>query len=458
MGLNNSNKTVSTSQIDCTGTLKVTLALSASPDISSSPTDIVLILDRSGSMAGSPLANMKSGAKKFIDIIDEATDSSQDGNIGSGSRIGIVSFADTAVQNTQLITSVADLKAAVDSLTAGGSTNHADAFEKAAALFDPASSNAKVMVMFTDGKTTSGPDPSPVAAAARASGIIIYCIGLIGSDGIDPEVLNDWATDPDASHVAVTPDDAQLEDLFEDLAANISKPGATGIVIDEVLNPDFVISGILMPTKGTASMISDTALKWTIDSLGTTANEGASLEFFAKHTAGTSGIKQINQSITYTDNENNQAVFPNPSVQVECEVVVIPEPCPVPVDFSIGSWQDSIVYNVGDISLESQGRILQLNFNLKNVCPGKRTALGIILNELDPQGNEYQRGMKTVTVPAHSGPSCRDVLVKCVKFVLPEDLNVSGGRSLCSTRNFRVRVIAHSIDNDFYCCSIAMQP
>ena len=395
MGLNNSNKTVSTSQIDCTGTLKVTLALSASPDISSSPTDIVLILDRSGSMAGSPLANMKSGAKKFIDIIDEATDSSQDGNIGSGSRIGIVSFADTAVQNTQLITSVADLKAAVDSLTAGGSTNHADAFEKAAALFDPASSNAKVMVMFTDGKTTSGPDPSPVAAAARASGIIIYCIGLIGSDGIDPEVLNDWAT---------------------------------GIVIDEVLNPDFVISGILMPTKGTASMISDTALKWTIDSLGTTANEGASLEFFAKHTAGTSGIKQINQSITYTDNENNQAVFPNPSVQVECEVVVIPEPCPVPVDFSIGSCQDSIVYNVGDISLESQGRILQLNFNLKNVCPGKRTVLGIILNELDPQGNEYQRGMKTVTVPAHSGPSCRDVLVKCVKFVLPEALSDVLGR------------------------------
>lgn len=47
MGLNNSNKTVSTSQIDCTGTLKVTLVLSASPDISSSPTDIVLIPVRS---------------------------------------------------------------------------------------------------------------------------------------------------------------------------------------------------------------------------------------------------------------------------------------------------------------------------------------------------------------------------------------------------------------------------
>lgn len=86
MGLNSSNKVISTDVIDCAGTLKVTLALSASPDITSTPTDIVLILDRSGSMAGSPLDNLKSGAKKFIDIIDEATDSAQDGQIGSGSR------------------------------------------------------------------------------------------------------------------------------------------------------------------------------------------------------------------------------------------------------------------------------------------------------------------------------------------------------------------------------------
>ena len=54
----------------------------------------------------------------------------QDGQIGSGSRIGIVSFAETAVQDTHLITSVSDLRAAVDALSAGGNTNHADAFTK----------------------------------------------------------------------------------------------------------------------------------------------------------------------------------------------------------------------------------------------------------------------------------------------------------------------------------------
>ena len=229
MGITNSNKVVNADTIDCGGSLRVTLAITAAPDIISNPTDIALVLDRSGSMAGTPLDNMKIGAKTFIDIIAEATGGAGSGQIGSGSRIGIISFADSAIANTQLITSVDALKNAVDALVAGGSTNHADAFSKAIQLFDPASSNAKVIVMFTDGNTTAGAPPAPVAAAAKAQGIIIYCIGLIGSDGLDINALNTWASDPDVSHVAVTPDEADLEDLFAELAANISKPGATNI-------------------------------------------------------------------------------------------------------------------------------------------------------------------------------------------------------------------------------------
>ncbi len=100
------------------------------------------------------------------------------------------------MDNTQLITSVDTLKNAVDALAAGGNTNHADAFTKAIGLFDPSSANAKVIVMFTDGKTTAGGPPGPIAAQARADGIIIYCIGLIGSDGIDVATLEEWASDP----------------------------------------------------------------------------------------------------------------------------------------------------------------------------------------------------------------------------------------------------------------------
>lgn len=455
MGVTNSNKQVNVDRIDCDGTLKVTIALTAAPDITSNPTDIVLVLDRSGSMAGTPLANMKAGAKKFIDIIDEATDSMQDGQIGGGSHIGIVSFADTATQNTQLITSVATLKSAVDGLTAGGQTNHADAFTKAGQLFDPASTNHKVIVIFTDGKTTVGLPPAPIAASLRASGVIIYAIGLIGSDGIDVNTLNDWATDPNASHVAVTPDDAELEDLFADLAANISKPGATNIVINEAVNPDFVITSVFAPTKGTTALLNSHTLRWEIPSLGTTASEGASLEFYIRHVGQSSGIKLVNAAISYSDTEGNVVTFPAPTVAVACRSVV-PEECPEPVDVTIEGCQDSLVMDLGDTYAQSLGRILQVNTTLKNICPGKRVALAVVLTEVDQNGIEYHRGMKALTIPAHNEPTCRDVEVRCIKFILPEDLNVSGGTPgvPCGPRNLRVRAFCHNIDNDFECCNL----
>lgn len=88
--------------------------------------------------------------------------------------------------------------------------------------------------------------------------------------------LNEWASDPDATHVAVTPDDAELEKLFEELAANISKPGATNIVIDEVINPDFAITSVTPPTKGNAMMTDSNTIQWKIDKLGVSSNERVS--------------------------------------------------------------------------------------------------------------------------------------------------------------------------------------
>ena len=178
------------------------------------------------------------------------------------------------------------------------------------------------------------------------------------------------------------------------------------------------------------------------------------MEFYIRHIAQTSGEKPVNQSVTYSDNEGNSVVFPDPSVTVECGIVVNPEPCPIPVDLAIDGCQDSAVIDVGDTYLESLGRILQLDVTVKNVCPGKRVALAVVLTETDSNGTEYQRGMKAITIPAHNYPNCRDVLVKCIKFVLPEDLDVSGGtpNAMCNPRSFKARFIAHNIDTDYRCC------
>ncbi|MBQ8163952.1 MAG: VWA domain-containing protein [Clostridia bacterium] len=453
MGVTNSNKELNVTEINCGGSFKIKLSLTAEPDITSNPTDIVLILDRSGSMAGSPLANLKNGAKAFIDIIDEATDSSQNGQIGFGSRIGVVSFADTATQDTQLITSVADLKAAVDALSSGGSTNHADAFTKALDLFDPASTNAKVMVMFTDGVTTAGGNPNTVATLAKSQGVIIYSIGLSGNGGIDEQALRDWASDPDSAYVAITPDDEELEELFEDLARNIAKPGATNIVITDTVAPCFRITSLSSPTKGTASMVDTNKVEWKIDELGVTQSEGATFEFTVEHIGPCSGTVEVNESVTYQDTEGNTVTFPSPTVEVDCGTSVCAEGCPEPVELTVDGCSDTVEFDAGDISMSSLGRIVQLDVTLQNVCPNKRVALAVLLSEVDLCGCEHKRGMKTLTVPAHTRQGCQDVTVRCIKFVLPEDLDISGSAgSLCNTRSFRARFIANYIDSDFDCC------
>ena len=453
MGVTIFNKELNASSIDCGGSFNVKLSLTAEPDITSNPTDIVLILDKSGSMSNS-MDNLKNGANAFIDIIDEATDGASDGQIGGGSRIGIVGFADVATQETGLITSVADLKTAVNSLNAGGSTNHEDAFTKALDLFDPNSTNAKVMVMFTDGVTTTGGDTNPVATLAKSQGVIIYVIGLSGNGGIDEQAIDDWASDPSSSYVAITPDETELDDLFEGIAENISKPGATNIVIADQISDCFKIKSLTSPSKGTATMVDANNVEWKIDELGVNSSEGATFEFTVEHIGPCSGTIEVNENITYNDTEGNVVNFPSPTIDVNCDIVV-KEDCPVPVDLSVDGCSDTIEFDAGELSMQSIGRIVQLDVTLKNVCPKKRVALAVILNEVDENGMEHKRGLKTMTIPAHTRETCQDVLVKCIKFILPEDLDVYDTTdSICNERNLKARFLCHYIDNDYYCCDI----
>lgn len=453
MSITNTNKELSKTRIDCGGSFKVKLSLTAEPDIMTNPTDIVLILDRSGSMEGKPLASLKAGANKFIDIIDEATDSAHDGQIGFGSRIGIVSFANTATQDTQLITDVSDLKTAVNNLTAGRFTNHEDAFIKATEMFDMASTNKKVMIMFTDGVTTAGGPPAPVANAAKAQGIIIYVIGLSGNGGIDEGALNQWASQPPESYVAITPDDEELEDLFENLAKNISKPGAKNIVIEDTLSPCFRVTYVYTPTKGTAEKLDDYTVQWKIDELGEKHSEGAVLEFNVEHIGTCSGTMEANDDISYTDDVGSIVSFPSPTIEVDCGTEVCPEHCPEAVDIQVNGCEDVVEIDAGNVHMDSLGFIINLELVLKNVCPNRRIALAAVLTETDPKGKEYKRGIKVFTVPAHHGSSCRDVAVKCIRFVVTGDTDVSGSAaSFCNTRNFKARFFANYIDSGFDCC------
>ena len=162
---------------------------------------------------------------------------------------------------------------------------------------------------------------------------------------------------------------------------------------------------------------------------------------------------EVNENITYSDDEGNIVTFPSPVLDIDCDVDICPEGCPFTVDMMVDGCNDTVEFDAGVLSMDSLGRIVQIDVTLNNVCPKRRVALAVMLNEIDEFDVEHKRGMKTMTIPAHDRDGCRDVTVRCIKFVLPEDNDVSRNPfTICNERRFRARFIGNYVDYDFECC------
>lgn len=101
-----------------------------------------------------------------------------------------------------------------------------------------------------------------------------------------------------------------------------------------------------------------------------------------------------------------------------------------------------LVYDLGPLSPNREGCVLELSLTLEGVCPETRTALAVTLTELDNEDREYPRGLHTLLIPAHHGDSPRNVVVRDLRFILPAELDVSGGKG----RRFRAQCESHYVD------------
>lgn len=451
MAITSVNKTVNVEDLLCGGEAQVTLSVTATPSMTENPVDIVLTLDRSGSMAGTALTNLKAAATTFVETIAKSTGSADGSEILGGSRIGIVSFAASATIDTQLITNTAQLDAAINALVANGNTNQADAFGKANSLFDDTTKH-RIVVMVTDGKPTVGPDPTPIAEALRAVGVEIYCIGLMGAGGIDEALLKEWASTPVEDHVLIAPTNDDIEQAFSDLIQEIVTPGATNVSIYEEVESAFTITAIGTPSVGEIDADTDSDFFWNIETLAASEEETATLTFTIRHNGFTQGTLDVNRTITLTDDEQQVVAWPNPQVFVDCGTPTVEPICPAPIDITLEGCDDTAHFDLGEIYSDCVGRILTLDLTLRNVCPGKRMAVAIVITEF--VGNtEVSRGFKTMIVQGPTATECGDVFLECVSFVLPEDPDERGcERGLCRTRNMRVRVLSNMIDSTFNCC------
>ena len=114
--------------------------------------EIMMVLDRSGSMAGTPIRNLKHAAKGFLDYYQDTQDED---------RIGLVSFATGVSLRAPATNFFAPITNSINAMVATGATNAEDAIAQAgAALPDqtsvaPANRIQQYIVFFTDGHPTA---------------------------------------------------------------------------------------------------------------------------------------------------------------------------------------------------------------------------------------------------------------------------------------------------------------
>ena len=124
--------------------------------------DVCVLLDRSGSMGGEPMLNLKEALRDFVQGIGEET------------SLSLVAFDSRAERLTELTQDQALLLSTVDSLSAGGGTDITAGIQAGLEVLE-GSAGSRCLLLMTDGQ--SSVDTSIMDEAARR-GIIIHTIGF----------------------------------------------------------------------------------------------------------------------------------------------------------------------------------------------------------------------------------------------------------------------------------------
>jgi Ca-activated chloride channel family protein len=197
--------------------------------------DVVIVLDRSGSMSGSAITEATNGANTLIDAL------------GPDDQVSVVSFADGVTLDQGLTMNHNAAQTAVNNISTGGGTNmeagvqqaheelyQDDEFGSAYGESGNARPNArKIVVFLSDGVANedsgvgdSNDSPTEEATDLKNEGAEVFTIAY--GSGAATQTLDDVATDPPdgpEDQYAFIADESEIEATFQEIGGTVGTGG-----------------------------------------------------------------------------------------------------------------------------------------------------------------------------------------------------------------------------------------
>ena len=181
--------------------------------------DIVLLLDVSGSMAGSRLTALKEAVNTFADQV---------GGRLTNTRIAVISYASEAAVEMPLSTDVEWLHNRVNRMTATGSTYYLKGLDAVNAMLSESESDVKSVILFSDGAPSDSQSSILTQAAAMRADYYIYTVGLTPTATQRQLLINVAGTEQNYFEAE---DIQALVELFISISENIGEENLTEVTM-----------------------------------------------------------------------------------------------------------------------------------------------------------------------------------------------------------------------------------
>lgn len=303
------DKTAAPPEIPLGQTVTVTLRLDGACPARERKADVVLVIDRSNSMArDGKLAATQAAAHALVDAMDARL-----------VQIGIVAFDETVETMATLTTDRAVLHQAIDDIAYAPGTNLVDGLDAGRRLLASAAHRpdaTPVIVFMTDGRHRVRTPPiealDPVITAVRAAGIETYAVGL-GTD-VDAALLARIADDPSKYYQSPTP--AELTAIYLEIVGRIEASVLFQAVtlVDRLPANMAYVSGSARPVAPAVSPDGRT-LTWTLTG---TPIAGQTLAYRVRPTEAGTHPTNVEAIADARDGlgSSHRLVFPVPTVRV----------------------------------------------------------------------------------------------------------------------------------------------